>query len=262
MTVHTSPITVNGVEIPPDLINAEVQYHPAPSLAEARYEAMRALVVRELLLQRAIGLGLADRVTCTANADSVIDQLLKQELRTLEPTSTECRTYYDKNRERFYTKPVYEVSHILYLAPASDEEARAKALARAQETLQVLRSKPSLFGEIARRDSACSSSGSEGHLGQVTQGQTMPEFEAALKKLKPGELCSAPVATDVGYHVIKLHHMAPGAPLPFDVVAQWVADYLRAQAWKRELSQYVQILAGEAKISGFKLQGADSPLVQ
>lgn len=52
-------ITVNGIKITPDEINAEVQYHPAESLFSAKYEAMRALVIRELLLQRAAGLGCA-----------------------------------------------------------------------------------------------------------------------------------------------------------------------------------------------------------
>lgn len=262
MTVHANPVSVNGVEIPADLINSEVQYHPAASLAEARYEAVRSLVVRELLLQRAIALGLASRVTAMANPDSVIDQLLKQELRTLEPTTQECQTYYQNNRTRFLTQPVYEVSHILYLAPPDHAQAREQAQRRAQETLDLLKLKPSMFGEIARRDSACSSSGNEGHLGQITPGQTLPEFEAALVQMQPGTLCAAPVATEVGYHVIKLHHLAPGEQLPFDVVSQWVADHLRAQVWKRELSQYVQILAGQAEIAGFKLQGADSPLVQ
>jgi len=262
MNAHANLISVNGVEIPVDLINAEVQYHPAATLADARNEALRALVVRELLLQRAIALGLASRVTALANPDSVIDQLLKQELRTLEPTAQECQTYYQNNRARFLTQPVYEVSHILYLAPADNAQAREQALFRAQETLELLKLKPSMFGEIARRDSACSSSGSDGHLGQITPGQTLHAFENALAHMKPGTLCEAPVATEVGYHVIKLHHMAPGEQLPFDVVSQWVADHLRGQVWKRELSQYVQILAGQAEITGFNLQGADSPLVQ
>lgn len=44
-------IVVNGVKISPEQINFEVQYHPAATLEDARYAAMKALVIRELLLQ-------------------------------------------------------------------------------------------------------------------------------------------------------------------------------------------------------------------
>jgi peptidyl-prolyl cis-trans isomerase C len=53
-------ITVNGVKITIEQINSEVQYHPAPSLPDAKYQAMQALVIRELLIQQAIKLGLCD----------------------------------------------------------------------------------------------------------------------------------------------------------------------------------------------------------
>ncbi len=262
MAIVTQPIHVNGVEIPSVQIEREVQYHPAASLPEARYEAMRALVVRELLLQQAVQLGLADRLTAGANPDSVIEQLLKKELRIPEATEQECQTYYKNNRRRFYTAPIYEVSHILYLAAPGNEAARQQALEKAQASLSELRSHPALFEHIARRDSACSSAGNDGFLGQVTQGQTLPPFEAALAIMKPGEISAAPVETNVGYHIIKLHHRAEGAQLPFEVVSSWIADYLRGEAWKRALGQYIRILAGQANITGFKLEAASSPLVQ
>lgn len=47
-------ISVNGILISPEQISAEVQYHPAPTLFDAKYEAMQALVIRELLIQEAI----------------------------------------------------------------------------------------------------------------------------------------------------------------------------------------------------------------
>ena len=46
-------VLVNGVEIPPSAIVAETQNHPAPDPVAARAQAVRALVIRELLLQEA-----------------------------------------------------------------------------------------------------------------------------------------------------------------------------------------------------------------
>ena len=73
-------ITVNGIKITPDQINAEVQYHPACSLLDAKYEAMQALVIRELLIQRAANLGLCLREEAVRKPDDIIDALLEQEI--------------------------------------------------------------------------------------------------------------------------------------------------------------------------------------
>jgi peptidyl-prolyl cis-trans isomerase C len=48
-----SEVVVNGVEITPEDIAAEIQHHPAPDAETAWVEAARALAVRELLLQEA-----------------------------------------------------------------------------------------------------------------------------------------------------------------------------------------------------------------
>ena len=44
-------ILVNGAEIPPAAVAAEMQYHPAPSRQQAWTAAATALVIRQLLLQ-------------------------------------------------------------------------------------------------------------------------------------------------------------------------------------------------------------------
>lgn len=51
-------VDVNGIKITPEQIGAEVQYHPAKTLPDAKYQAMQALVIRELLIQKAATLGL------------------------------------------------------------------------------------------------------------------------------------------------------------------------------------------------------------
>ena len=81
-------------------------------------------------------------------------------------------------------------------------------------------------------------------------------------KMQEREMSEEPVETEVGYHIIKVHKRAEGKQLPFEAVQDWIADFLKDQSFQRAFSQYVQLLAGEAKISGFKLKQADTPLVQ
>lgn len=255
-------IEVNGIKITPDQINAEVQYHPAESLFSAKYEAMRALVIRELLLQRASELGLCQRGEAIKNPDPVIEALLSKEISVPEANRETCCRYYENNKSQFFTSPLYEVSHILYMAPPEDEKARSEALSRAQTTLVRLKAAPILFEAIAREESACSSAKDGGRLGQISRGQTMPAFENALFAMKAGEMSAEPVPSEVGYHIIKVHECAAGQQLPFENVAEWIAKDLHQKSWNRAFHQYVQLLAGRCKISGFRLEGAQNPLVQ
>lgn len=259
----TAPgITVNDVHITPEQINSEVQYHPANSLFDAKYEAMQSLVIRELLLQRAVNLGLWDEEKDKAKADDALELLFEKEINVPTLDDKTCEHFYNNNTKRFFTSPLFEASHILYLLPPDDEEAKTVILEKAQKTLENILKDPSKFEKIAETDSACSSAKMGGNLGQITKGQTTPVFEKALFKMHDGEISKKPLVSEFGCHIIKVHKRLEGKQLPFNAVKEWIADYLEQQSWQRAFSQYVQILAGQANISGFKLKQSDSPLVQ
>src|SRR4249919_2724340 len=57
-------VSVNGVAIARDSIQREMQHHPAEKPIAAWQQAARALVIRELLLQRAKHLDLAPEPIC------------------------------------------------------------------------------------------------------------------------------------------------------------------------------------------------------
>jgi peptidyl-prolyl cis-trans isomerase C len=255
-------VTVNGIKISIEQINAEVQYHPSQSLADAKHAAMRALVVRELLIQKAIHLNICTRASAEGREDDVIEELLKDELTVPEPSMEECERYYAVHRAEYASPPIFEASHILYLAPPEDAEAREAALTRASAALDRLKDSPNQFSVIAERESACPSAKQGGNLGQISPGQTLPAFEAALAGMKAGEVSAIPVETDVGFHLIRLERRLDGEALPFKHVAGRVAEDLKRKSWYRSFSQYVQLLAAGSEISGFRLKSADSPLVQ
>ncbi|MCH9853579.1 MAG: peptidyl-prolyl cis-trans isomerase [Alphaproteobacteria bacterium] len=257
-----SSVTVNDVAITPEQINAEVQYHPAESLQAAKYKAVQSLVIRELLTQRAIGLGFCDRDEVLESTDGIFETLFETEIQTPEADEATCKHFYQNNKQRFYTSPLFEASHILYLAPEGDEDARQSALKKAQNALQRITEKPDDFATIAKAESACSSAKTGGHLEQITKGQTTPAFEQALFNMQEEEISKQPLGSEFGYHIIKVHKRLEGKQLPFEAVHEWIVDYLGRQSWQRAFSQYIQLLAGSANISGFQLKSADSPLVQ
>lgn len=255
-------IVVNDIKITPEKIGAEMQYHPAESVFSAKYETMQSLVVQELLIQRAVELGLCQRDEAIKNPDEVFDQLFEKEISIPDPDKKTCEHFYNSNKKKFFTSPLFEVAHILYLAPVKDDDMRQEALKKAQKTLKQIQKKPEVFEALARSESACSSAKTDGHLGQITKGQTSPAFETGLFSMQEGEVSKEPLATEYGYHILKVYKRIEGKQLPFDAVHEWIIDYLSRQSWQRAFSQYVQLLAGDANISGFQLKRADSPLVQ
>lgn len=255
-------ISVNGTTIEEAEILGEAQYHPAASREEALAEAAEALVVRELLLQRAAALGLSWRPGEAEDEERVIDTLLQRELKLPEPREGDFRRYYENNPGQFRSQDLFEASHILYLAPRDDNAARTLGREAAARALECLKSEPHRFQEIARMESACSSAGEGGRLGQVAAGETSPEIDTFLQSLADGQLCPVPVETDYGVHVLLLHHRIPGRTLPFETVQPMIERRLRAHAWGMAVSQYISLLAGNAEVRGIEIQQATSPLVQ
>lgn len=260
-------VSVNEAVIANADIAREVQNHTGASPHDTWQEATRALVIRELLLQRARTLGLAavprsDAGLRETEEEALVRTLLEAEIRTPTAGEAECRRYYQANPRKFCSPDLYEPQHILFRAARGDTAAFALALERATQVLAAVQAAPETFARLAASVSDCPSASEGGRLGQVTRGETTPEFEAALLSLAPGQICAAPVQTRYGVHVLRLERKIDSAPLPFELVRNHIAAYLEETAWRRAVSQYVSLLAGQARITGFDLPGAASPLVQ
>jgi peptidyl-prolyl cis-trans isomerase C len=252
-----SHIAVNGVIIPDTAIDQETQYHPASSLEEARTAAARALAIRELLRQvwAAKGYDAADE-------DAALERLIDDEVQVPEADDETCRRYYDNNRGKFRSPDLFEACHILLPAHPDDTPARDGARMQAEALIDEIRREPAVFAELARIHSACPSGQTGGNLGQITRGQTVPEFETFLVALEPGQLCPVPVPTPYGYHILRLDRRIDGRDLPFEAVRTAIAEYLREHAMTLAVRQYIQLLAGQASLEGIDLAAAASPLVQ
>jgi len=249
-------ITVNGTPIGEEAVAREMQYHPAPTLEQARDTAARALVVRELLRQRAGTLGIV-----AADEEEAVATLLAQEVAVPTPDEESCHRFYQANRDRYRAADLFEAAHILLPARALDRDQREAARRQAQDLIRTLLADPGCFAALAKAHSACPSRDNGGHLGQIGRGDTNPEFESFLLSVEPG-LCPVPVPSRHGYHVLRLDRRVLGAVQPFALVRDVIARHLTARSRHQALAQYVSLLVGAARIDGISLDGADSPLVQ
>lgn len=255
-------ISVNGVVIARADIAQETQHHPATRPLDAMKAATTALVVRELLLQE------ARRLEIPAEPDSdgegrretdeeaLVRGLVEREVVTPVADEAACLRFYEQNRRRFRTPDLHEARHILLPATQADAKEVAQAL------LLRLAEAPHSFAALAEAHSACPSGKTEGNLGQLGRGQTVPEFEEALAMMAPGVVHPEPVASRFGLHIVALDRRIQGRELPFDMVRDRIAGWMTEKVRRVAIQQYVSILAGRADIKGIDLAASTSPLVQ
>lgn len=266
--VERHAIKVGGVEISSAAIAAEAQNHPARSAQDAWHCAAEALVIRQLLLAEADRLGIAvgDVVDADgrklAEDDARIEELLAQAVTIPEANEAEALRFYARNCDRFTSETLVEAEHILLSASPADAFAYGLATGDARMLIRRLEADPASFADMARKNSACPSKAQGGNLGQIGRGQTVPEFEKALFALGEGELCSEPVRSPYGVHVVRAGRRIDGQQLPFEAVEASIRNYLEEASYRKAVAQYLAILASQAEIEGVNLSVADGPLVQ
>jgi parvulin-like peptidyl-prolyl isomerase len=107
------------------------------------------------------------------------------------------------------------------------------------------------FGELAAKNSGDpGSKDSGGELGWMSEGQTVPPFEAAMKVLELGEL-SGVVETRYGFHIIKLQERRGGDAVPYDEVKQRIQEFLKQRGLQERIQQELETLRNAASIELF-----------
>ncbi len=254
-------VRVNGVEITSTAIAQEMQYHPADSQREVVFLAAQALVLQELLKQRAAEINLQVEIRDAETLEeATVRCLLEHEISTPEIGDTELETFYNSNPRSFTTPPLVSAKHILIAADPEDDLERSTQREVALNIIEQLQAGVS-FTDMVMTHSACPSKEQQGSLGQLSKGQTVPEFERQLLRLPLG-LAEQPIESRYGYHIVLVEQRVEGELVPYHMVKERIAAQLSQRVWQKSVTQYLQMLVGEATIEGITLQGAASPLVQ
>ena len=131
-------------------------------------------------------------------------------------SDSEAEAYYNENKEALGGGEAVDASHIL-----------TKTEAEALEILEKIKSGALTFEDAAREFSTCPSGKSAGgSLGEFGRGQMVPEFDAAVFSMEEGELSSAPVKTQFGYHIIRLNKKTCKEAPAFDMIKEQIKNYL------------------------------------
>jgi peptidyl-prolyl cis-trans isomerase C len=139
-------------------------------------------------------------------------------------TDEAVQAAYDKEMASFEPQPEFHAAHILV-----DSEDKAKALKAEIDGGKT-------FADVAKENSTDGSAANGGDLGWFGLGQMVPEFEEAVKGMKPGEV-AGPVKSQFGYHLILLEETSESSPPPLDTVRPQIETQLRQEALEAKLGE-------------------------
>lgn len=166
----------------------------------------------------------------------------------LSVTPEKLKNYYDSNISKYNKPEEFRASHILIkVDPSSSKEKRLALRASADSILKRLKDGEK-FEEIAVNESDDDSKNKGGDLGYFHAGQTIPEFNDALTKLKVGE--TSPVIESLyGFHIIRLTDKRPSRQVPFDEVQDKIRKDMIATQKKKLQDDWMDGLYKKAKIT-------------
>ena len=258
MTLRSTVASINGVPL-----------HAADDTLDD--EALRQRACTELLRQAAMQTGLLaaddtpglDGSTSEA-ASAAIEALLAAQLEIPEPSAEACRRHFDAHPARWRSGDRVRVRHVLFaVTPGVDVR---KLRDRAEALLLELRchrdGETDRFAPHAAELSNCPTGAQGGELGWLRHEDCAPEFARELFSGTEIGVLPRLVHSRFGLHVVEVLAREAGHTPDFETVRGAVALVLRQQRFVSALRQYLQLLAGAARIEGVALDSADTPLVQ
>lgn len=160
-----------------------------------------------------------------------------------EVTEEEVRTYYEENKDQFFSEGTATVQHIL-IGTANRTAAEAEQLA--EDILDEYEAGAGFCGLVEQHSE---DAGSIEECGRYSfaMGSMVPAFEDASFAMEPNE--TRIVETQFGYHVILKIGEAEGKQLSFEEMQPWIENELRTVKQQQEYARYVAELREEAVIT-------------
>ena len=214
---------------------------------EIRRHILDRMIEEELLVQRALGLGLAgvDRRVRADLTSSLIDSVVSG-AEEREPSAEELRAFYAEESGFFARPGRYRADQILFRIPYESDGKEALERARSARA-EIEAGVP--FDEVAERRGDEEISPLPDALLPATKLREYigPTALAAVVELEAGGV-SAPVRSGIGIHLMRLVEVQPAVSPPFaEIESQVYNEYVR-RAGDRALRSYLDQLREESDV--------------
>ena len=160
-----------------------------------------------------------------------------------EQISQQWQTPPEVGEAQYNQGDVLAARHILLrVPPTALSQAERDSVRQLAESIRA-RITPQNFAALARQHGQDGTAEQGGYLGVFGRGDMVPEFEAAVLALRPGEI-SPVIQTQFGYHIVQ---RSPYSEVAEDFAAQYAATY-RQKAESTYLANLEA--AGEVDVRG------------
>lgn len=234
--------TVNGKAITQKQLDSFVGLlveQGAPDSPQLREQVKQEMIGRLVAVQAAekAGLDKQDAVKQEielARQGILVRALMSDHLKKHPVTDAEVKSEYDEIKKAQEGRQEYKLRHIL----VAEEQA-------AKDIIEAIKSEKTTFDAAAKKDSIDPGSGAKGgDLGWGPSSNYVPEFAQAVEKLKKGELTTAPVKSQFGWHVIQVDDARAVSVPDFNDVKPQLEEMLRQD----KLAQFQKNLMESASI--------------
>jgi peptidyl-prolyl cis-trans isomerase SurA len=172
-------------------------------------------------------------------------RLVSMEVRSkVQVSDAELKEYFAAHADKFQVDEAFRARQIFLAVPKEADLPRVTA--QAEKILKEAKSGAD-FAALAAKYSTDSSAKEGGDLGYLKKGEILPEFEAALQQLKPGEI-SGLIRTAAGIHLLKLEEYRPGKRQDFESARRDVEDQLYKSKSEERFNKWLQELRSNASI--------------
>jgi parvulin-like peptidyl-prolyl isomerase len=239
--------------IPEKEINAELEKMKSALGYDSEEKLIEALKDREINL---------DELKRTIEVDMVARNLLDKNIRgKINVTDKQVEKYYEDNKAQFFRPDSFKTQHIFipHVPVELQKSKHPSELMKRKDELSkeaekeiteiYKKIKPDTdFGELAKKYSKDEGSAKNGgDLDFMYKGVFDPEFDAAVSKLKIGEI-SGVVKTGFGFHIIKLNETRPPEQAPFEEVKESIQKHVFMEEANIKVQEYIDGLRRKADI--------------
>ena len=228
--------TVAGEEITAEDLNAFIQSMPKEQQMYASNQQFRQQIIDQLVNARLFAKYAEElkmdeteefqKILNNAKKEILASMAIGETVKNAEVTEEELKEFYEANKQRFEKGGTVRAKHIL-----------VKEEAKCQEILEeIIAGK--VFEEAAQQYSTCPSGQKGGDLGEFGKGQMVKEFEDAAFSAEIGQVVG-PVATQFGFHLIKVEEKTEATVAAFDEVKEQIRRNLVAQKQNQAYSDKV-----------------------
>ncbi len=230
---------VNGKAIPSSRLDAMVQQMAAqgqPDSPQLRNAVKEELINREVLIQEAEKQGIPNSAEVKnqlelARQSIIMRGLVASYLKKNPVSDADLKSEYERYKAVVGDKE-YHARHILV-----EKEDDAKAI------IAKLKA-GTKFEDLAKQSKDPGSAANGGDLDWVSPASFVKPFADALVKLKKGEITEVPVATQFGFHVIKLEDVRPAKVSTFDEMKPQLTEVIqqgKLQAFQEDLRKKAKV---------------------